>query len=486
MAKDSTHPTETRLTAPADRSGLGVGIVRLVLGRALSVGLNLAGWALMARALGPQSFGLVQFAISVVFYLSFITDLGLTTLGTREFARHPRPATVVHAVVGLRLLLAVIATLLGLIVAIVAPMAADQRSVALIVGATIAAGALNMLWLLRAQGRSSAIALQDVTSAFALVAGAALVVLATESPVAAAAVYATTQWVAAILSLQAIGGPAVLRPTLRRATSTLRSALPLGVAVLAVNLYYSADSVLLGVLRSTEEVGIYGAAYRLVMPWLMLASVVGLLAMPTLARLAHQDRDATETLRGLSRSLLGLGLPIAVATTLAADQLIFIVFGPDFAAAALPLAILIWSCATVYANAPFGFLLIARRQDRAYMWIAVAGAAVNLTLNAVLIPLHGVLGAATATIAAEIVVLSAMVWLTRDISLPILSRTLPPALGTAVAVGLAVWPVRSSALSIPVAMLAFGAVGFATGAIPARQLITALRTIATSLGRPAS
>jgi O-antigen/teichoic acid export membrane protein len=461
------------------RSDLAVGIVRLVVGRALSVVLNFLGWAFMARALGPDDFGIVQFGIAVMFYVSFVTDLGLTTLGTRDVAASSRPGQLVRAIMGLRLLLAVIATIIAVVVALAAPVPAqiadDVRMVALILSSTIAAGAINGLWLLRAQGRASAIALQDIASAFVLVAGAVLLVRPTDSVALAAATFAAAQWLAALLSLRSVGGWLTLQPTLIDARAILRRALPLGVAALAVNVYYTADSVLLGILRDSTEVGLYGAAYRLVTPWLMLASVAGLLAMPTLARLVeHGSADVEPTLRGLSRGLLALGIPVAAATSVAAGEVLNIVFGPAYAGAALPLALLIWTSVTVYANAPFGFLLLARHEDRRYMWIAVAGAVVNLSLNAVLIPTIGMAGAAIATLAAEVVVLGSMIWFTRDVSFGILARSVPPAVLLAALTAVAVWPVRESGWVVPVGLAVFGVGGTLLGVLPTRMVLAAM------------
>jgi O-antigen/teichoic acid export membrane protein len=471
--------------APADRtdssrSDLAVGIVRLVIGRALSVVLNFLGWAFMARALGPDDFGIVQFGISIMFYVSFVTDLGLTTLGTRDVAASSRPGPLVRSIMGLRIVLAMVATVIAVVVSVAAPVppqiAEDVRLVGLILSSTIAAGAINGLWLLRAQGRASAIALQDVASAFVLVVGAILLVRPTDSVALAAATFAAAQWLAALLSLRSVGGWLTLRPSLDDAGAILRRALPLGVAALAVNVYYTADSVLLGILRDSTEVGLYGAAYRLVTPWLMLASVAGLLAMPTLARLVEQrSPDVERTLLGLSRGLLALGIPVAAATTITAPQVLQIVFGPAYADASAPLALLIWSSVTVYANAPFGFLLLARHQDRRYMWIAIVGAVVNLGMNAVLIPTIGMVGAATATLGAEAAVLACMLWFTRDVSFVILRRSLPPALLLTALTSVAVWPVRESGWVVPVGAAAFLFGGTALGLLPARTVLAALR-----------
>jgi O-antigen/teichoic acid export membrane protein len=238
----------------------------------------------------------------------------------------------------------------------------------------------------------------------------------------------------------------------------LRRALPLGVAALAVGIYYSVDALLLGILRSSAEVAYYAVAYRVVTPLLVLPVIGGTVALPTLARAsAVRPASAVPVLKTLSTSLLCLGLPAAAGTAIVAKPLVEFAFGRAYFPAALPLALLIWSIVAVYANAPFAYLMIARGQHREYMIATLGGAVVNTVLNLILIPGFGVIGAAVATIVTEVIVAAIIVWWTRDVAPPLLVGALWLAGPATCLMAVLTWPFRGSLLAIPVGLLTYSA-----------------------------
>jgi len=461
-------------TTNAEPHPLAVGLVRVLTGRAASMALSFMGWALIARGLGPPVFGYLQFGVSVTFYVAFLADPGLTTLGTRELARARGGPALLGRILGIRLLLAGVVAGGAAAVLAASTSGEDERRAWLVLMSTVVASAANAVWILRAHNRSAALAVVDVASAAVLFGGALLLVNSELDLLIAAGVFAVAQWTATAMSLRGVGDSGWLRPGLRNSLALIRRAAPLGVAILAINVYYYADSVLLGLLRTPEEVGFYGAAYKLVLPWLAVAGTVGLLAMPQLAEALQRGSSFEPLVRRLSKLSMSLAIPVAVGGTIAAPTLIALVFGVRYLPAALPFSILIWSVVTVFANAPFGFLLLARRRDRAYMFIALAGAAVNIALNLVLIPTAGMIGAAIATLSAEVVVLGAMLWTTRDVSLRVLVGGLLYGVPIGLVTGLAMWPVRDSVLALVTGSLAFFGACALTGVVRPGEVRQAL------------
>lgn len=455
--RDAERHSSPRLAA-SNRQGatLASGVLRLLVGRFASLSMTFVAWALAARALEPDRFGFLQVAIAVTFYLSFATDAGLSTLGTREVASSRNRDHLVRQIFGTRLAIGVALTAATTLVVAIA-VRHDDRAVWIVLASTIVAASANAVWVLRAMNRSAALAVIDVVAAAAFLAGVVVAVRSPSDVATAALVYAFSQWIAAALSVRYVGRPDWIRPMLRGSKTVLRRSAPLAVAILAINVYYSADSILLGLLRTSTEVGYYAAAYKLVLPWLLIASIVGLLAMPRLAADLAENRDVLETVERLARLLFALGLSVAVAGTLLAESLVIAVFGPAYRPAIVPLVILIWSVVTVLANASFGFYMLARRDDRRYMWIAVAGAVLNLGLNVVLIPDFGMVGAGVATLAAEVLVLSSILWATRHVSLSTVPRAAAGAVVVAGLTGLAVLPIRDSLVAIATGTAAFAA-----------------------------
>jgi O-antigen/teichoic acid export membrane protein len=188
--------------------------------------------------------------------------------------------------------------------------------------------------------------------------------------------------------------------------------------------------------------------------------------MPRLAELVRDRPEAVhDLLRQLSHAMFLVALPLAAACSLTAPILVDTVFGDAYQSAALPLTILIWTTVTVYGNAPFGFLMLARSQDRAYMLTAIAGATVNVGLNVAIIPVFGLVGAAATSVVTEVLVFGLIVYATRDRSLDVLASSLRVAGPVAFITAVAIFPVRESLLAVPVGAAAYAGAMLMTGAV---------------------
>ena len=170
---------------------------------------------------------------------------------------------------------------------------------------------------------------------------------------------------------------------------------------------------------SHAEASYLGIAYMLLSALLSVCWVpFAVSILPVLARLfvrAAQDM----TWLG-SRSLtwmLAATLPIALGTMLLAPGIVG-VLGADKLPAAPTLRIFIWVLPlTVISEIGYRILLVSRQQ-RFYLAAAALGAALNVILCVVLIPLYGVLGAALATVIGVGVIALCCLWKLRNWLLP--------------------------------------------------------------------
>jgi O-antigen/teichoic acid export membrane protein len=187
----------------------------------------------------------------------------------------------------------------------------------------------------------------------------------------------------------------------------LRWSLPLGLAGVLSAVVNRVDFLMLERMADVRQLGLYGAAYKLTnlverLPQMIVASLY-----PLMARQAVEDPRA---LRGLYRkgllTLAGLALAMAVSMTLLGAPLVRIVFGDEFGDAVRALRILVWASACLYVALPGGFALISLGRVRLNLLTLIAGAAINVALNVVLIPRFGYVGAAAATVAAFAVILA--------------------------------------------------------------------------------
>lgn len=457
-------------TLPPSRHGpeLASGLVHLLTGRAITVAVQFATLSLMGRALGPSDFGVVQLGIAVFTYVGLANDLGLTILGAREFARRSPDGESPGDLLGTRIALTIVTLVpVGLVLAL-APLSGPSRWVGIVLAGGFVISSINLRWLLLADRRFRGIALADSLGAIAQLVVTIVFVVGTGNVVAAAAAVVAGPAVSTIAMIPMVASHRSVVPRFGvRGLRVLHRAMPLGVATMATAVYYSLDTVLLAIFRDPEQVGFYSAAYRIVLTCLTVPFLVHSAALPLVSHLTRDDPAKVPGLiRSISQNVLLIAAPIAVGTTLCADVVIRIVYGPDFGPAAGPLRILIWSCVTVSANVPFAVLLLARRGDGAYMRITIAGAVANFAANLVMIPAFGILGAALTTLLSECLVLASILWQTRDLSGQILRTSIARTVAPVLLMGLAVVWVRDSVIAIPIGAGAYAA------AVLALRLVT--------------
>jgi O-antigen/teichoic acid export membrane protein len=104
---------------------------------------------------------------------------------------------------------------------------------------------------------------------------------------------------------------------------------------------------------------------------------------------------------------LGAAAPaMALAFSGLAGPLLRVLYGVEFAGAAPILILLAWSAAANWLYAPLGVALQARGHERWWLASLAGGLALNAAANLWAIPRLGAFGAAAATLASEVALLS--------------------------------------------------------------------------------
>lgn len=158
------------------------------------------------------------------------------------------------------------------------------------------------------------------------------------------------------------------------------------------------DTIMLGILGRASEVGVYGVALRTAMLTSFILIAVNSVAAPKFAALFRQGdmRNLEAVARNSTRLMVAAALP-ALLVLILAPSLVLSVFGEGFRAGAAALSILAVGQFINVATGPVGYLLTMSGHERVLRNINVGGAALNVSLNLLLIPQLGMNGAAIAT-----------------------------------------------------------------------------------------
>ena len=385
---------------------------------------SLAFFVAVARELGASSFGDFTFAFSLTTMVIITAGFGTDNLVARELSRdQTRTAHMMGNVVAIKAAMSVPLILLAVAIAAVTGQDSETVAAVVVLGTGVAIENLGRTWyaVLQAHERmefiSAALILQRTLTALL----ALFLVLLDGGLLVACGAYAIGApfgvLVAAWATRRHVTGRSA--PLDRRQWPDLvKAAFPLGVVTLAFTILLRLDATLLGILEGGEdnsEVGLYGAAFRMVEATWFLSWSFGAAALPWVAR--HQGRglplrDGYEL--GL-KAVLGVLMPIGLVFALLAPEVIRDIYGDDYGGAVLPLRILGLTTICYGINYYTGTVFTARDDPTRFTRIIVVVTVVNVGLNLVLIPAYGAAGAAAAASASGLMLAILAIWQAKPI-----------------------------------------------------------------------
>ncbi len=296
---------------------------------------------LIARILGPASYGIISVAMIYVTLTSLMLDQGLSAALIQRPTLSPRAP---GAVASLNILAAV---LLGAISWLAAPAMADFFGVEplsalirlLAVGLVLKALAIVPRAMLSRRLTFKPIAIGDIVgSGLGAIAGVSAALSGAEHLSIVYQIFLTDAIVALVL-LIAMRGP---MPNARLAE--LRPLLSFSTKVFATNsiayLSRNADNILVGRFLGVTSLSYYAMAYRvLVIPIQMVGQTVNRVMFPVFSRHAHDRAVVGANLQRATGLLAVVAIPMALIAC-AAPELIHIVLGDAWAPTAPVLSIL--------------------------------------------------------------------------------------------------------------------------------------------------
>jgi O-antigen/teichoic acid export membrane protein len=196
----------------------------------------------------------------------------------------------------------------------------------------------------------------------------------------------------------------------------VRSALHIGIrlqpASIALWLNLKIDLLLVGLLATTHQAGLYSLSANLADIVFVAVSTIGLAALETQTR-ADPKAAISYTVDFISQNL-GLATVLGLLGAAVSYPFIVIVYGSDWSGSVLPFALLMPAVVALAVEGPARDMLIRIAPPLVISAASAAGLALNVGLNFLLIPQVGIAGASLASVASY--------WVAGGLMLYLLSR----------------------------------------------------------------
>lgn len=403
-------------------------------------------------------------------YFGIALTAGFGDIAAREVARNRgAAASIASDVTAVKLLTALAGIAAAAALALVLEVSPLQRTVLILSSIGLVSLALDTTWAYRGLARNRTGGAALLLSQLAYLAGVLMLVRVPGDVVRVPLIQFAGDLAAAAILLALMFSDGFKAPSLARGFGLLRKSGSATVSRLLRALIVTFGVVLLGMIGSARDVGLYSAAYRVCMFVTMIAVATHVAFLPGLARASLEGPERVSVV--LTRSILLTSaaiLPLVAGGLVLAEPLLSLVFGNEYAAAAPAFRLLLLSIGVLalHGTAHNVFVGLHRTGTEAVMFGAAA--ALNIALNLALIPAYGLVGAASATLAAEAVILAgSLLILSRMQMAPRASPILVPFLAAAV-MGTVLHALSRSIpvlLLLPVGAGIYGAVLWSTGGL---------------------
>lgn len=329
--------------------------------------LQLVSFVVVARLLTQQDFGLVALAMVFVMLAQLFVDQGM---GDALVQRKQLSREHIDTAFWAAMLLGTLLFLLGLILAVPIGQLLNEPALTpllqvLSFSFVLTGAAAVPMALLRRELRFRSLALRTLFS----IAGGGVVGIALAVMGYGAWALVGQQLVAAGLSVVALWRASSFRPSRHFSGQHFRELLGFGASVVGSDLLLYVtrytDNLLIGVFRSTQELGVYAVGYRILdSSNSVLVGIARKITFPALSRLQNDPERAKRAYFRVTRLSATAILPAYIGLSLVSPELIPLIFGGQWLESG-PVAAILFLVGPAYTFQGFGtsLLMAAGRPD---------------------------------------------------------------------------------------------------------------------------
>lgn len=362
----------------------------------------------VTRIFSSKDLGTYGYFNSIVTYFILLATLGVANYGTKEISGHRKDIRKnFWGIYTLQLMATILSlTLYTLLCLFFSGM---QNMMAYILGLSLISKGMDISWLFQGledfrliTARNTTVKLLGVISIFLFV--------KTPGDLYLYVFLLTFFELLGQLSMWLPARPYIGEPQfdLSYAKKHLKPVILLFIPQVAISLYVTLDRTMLGALSSTNDVGIYDQALKIINILLTLVTSLGSVMLPRVSSLlSNGDHKAVNKMHELSFLIYNLVIfPIIAGLLIVNKDFVSFFLGKDFQEAYLAIAIMVFRMFFIGWTNIMGIqILIPHNKHREFMLSTTIPAVVSVGLNLLLIPPFGFVGASIVSVLTE-----ALVW----------------------------------------------------------------------------
>jgi len=383
----------------------------LLVGQVIGIVLTYSYTIYTARYLRAEGFGILSFAIAFAGIICLLSDLGLSILTTREVSRNNMLAgKYIGNILLIKIILAIIT--LGFTAIVINLLGYPFKTVLVVYVITCSTmltsftGAFNSIF--QAFQKMEYISFGTILSSVLMFTGTLFAVSKNFDLILFSSIYLLVNLIifgyCLYICIQKFFLPK-LEFDLPFWKKLLKESIPFWMTGVFVIIYFRIDMIMLSTMKGDEVVGWYAASYKLIDCLALMPNIFMSVMFPIFSKWYIDSKDSLEmAFRKSLKFITLIAIPIGIGTTILSNEIIVFIYGNEYAPSVKALIILIWASVLGFINWTPATLLNSTNQQKVLMTFTLIGAILNIALNFMLIPSFSYIGAAIATVIAELVV----------------------------------------------------------------------------------
>ena len=381
----------------------------IIGGRVAQMLINLIVGLLTARYLGPANYGLINYASAYTGFFAAFCTLGINSVMVKELIDNPEQE---GKIIGTSILLRAISSLLSAIVIICIVSLMDKGDITTI--CVVSLSCIGMIFQIfelfnywfqsRLQSKTTAII---TFAAYVMTAAYKVYLLLAGKSVVWFALSTSVDYICiAVLLFVAYkkNGGRKLSINIATGKSIFSKSYHFILPSIMVAVYAQTDKIMLKQMIGAEEIGFYSTAASLCGVWCFVLSAIIDSLYPEIAKAYNVDKSLFKKRnRQLYAMVFYISMFVSVMFVVFGELAIRIMYGKAYLPAAEPLKIITWYTAFSYLGVARNAWVVCEGRQKYLKYVYASAAISNVILNIIFIPMWGAVGAAMASLSAQVI-----------------------------------------------------------------------------------
>ena len=363
----------------------------------------------VARYLGPEQFGILNYGMAFVAMFSFLPNLGLNQIVVRDITKHPEKT---NQIIGSSFVLKLLGSSLAVALIVLIVLSLNKtdtlvKYVIILFSIGFIFQAFDVIDFFYQSQMLSKYVVFSRNITFIIVTGIKIFLILHEYDLIWFVITATFGlFLDALFLIIAYTKTHkfILNWRLDKdmAFELMKNSWPLMLSAFLISIHMKIDQVMIGNILSTKQVGIYSVAVRLAEFWYFIPSIIVSTLMPYFVELREKKNGLYHfRLIQLYSLMFWMGVSVGIFALFFGEDIIRLLFGEAYTGAYSALVFNIWNGIFISQAIARGIWMINENLQIYRLYNNLIVVNINIITNIILIPKIGITGAAIATLLTQ-------------------------------------------------------------------------------------